>query len=102
MLQVQLKINFKSTYLNSYKLKFLKMEAQFNQDYTLSSLFNVDVSILISWLTDKYMGWFLIVATIYYVDTYLRYIGCMFTVLQSNHRCYVACVPSDVEAVEYR
>ena len=44
---------------------------------------------------------FLIVATIYYVDTYLSYIGCMFTVHQGNHRRYVARVPSDVEAVGY-
>ena len=42
---------------------------------------------------------FLNVATIYYVNTYLRYRGYMFTVLQNNHRRFVAHVPSDVEVV---
>jgi hypothetical protein len=44
---------------------------------------------------------FLIVATIYYVNIYLRYIVYMFTVLQRNHRRYVARVHSDVEAIGY-
>ena len=47
------------------------------------------------------MGWVLIVAAIYYVNTYLRYIGYMFTVLQSNHRRCGSRVPSDVDAVGY-
>jgi hypothetical protein len=46
-------------------------------------------------------GGFLIVATIYYINTYLRYIGYMFTVLESNHGRCVSRVPSDVEAVGY-
>ena len=41
------------------------------------------------------------VANIYYVNAYLRYIGYIFTVLQSNHRRCVARVSSDLEAVGY-